>query len=51
VVAYNGDLFVLDSYLGLIRLKIIKDHRILIQGIYRQTGMHKFDIYSDDLDQ
>lgn len=50
VVAYNGHLYILDSFFGLFRLAVLKDHRILIYGSYQQQGMQKFDIYSNDLE-
>lgn len=47
---YNGDIYFLDSFVGLYRLDITKDHKLLITGKLKRAGMQKFSVYSDDLE-
>ena len=40
----------MDSYVGLYRLDVTKDHKLLITGKLKREGMQRFSIYSDDLE-
>lgn len=46
---YNGDIYFLDEYVGLYRLDVLKDHKLLISGKMKRPGFSKFSVYSDDL--
>jgi hypothetical protein len=50
VKLYLDDIFLLDSNTGLYRLDILQSQRVLITGKYKQNGMTKFSVYSDDLE-
>ena len=36
---YNGDIYFLDTYVGLYRLDVTKDHKLLITGKLKREGM------------